>query len=185
MKIFIAHSSGMYKQALEYEEEIGIPCYIPIRDTDQSGPEVKILKQNLEGMKPCDEVHVIWDLSSLGTIFDIGMAYALGKPIKIVKTKTHHWTKFIAKEEGKYLIGSKKLECIHCGASAIAYLISPQNVIWDDEPLCNNCLSTQLYDYNTGESYDQDWCYIRDVEELLLLGCHTLFSEKEVKESAN
>ena len=31
-----------------------------------------------------DEVHVIWDGRSVGTVFDFGMAFALRKPIKIV-----------------------------------------------------------------------------------------------------
>jgi len=104
MKIFIAHSMGMTEQAIKYAEENDLCCYIPGRDTTQVTTEKEILQANLNGLVGCDEVHVLWDLSSLGTIFDMGMAFALGKPIKIIKTKTHHWTKFIVKREGGYLV---------------------------------------------------------------------------------
>ena len=88
-----------YNGDFEYPEP-GI-TYVPCRDTVQIPPEHteddmklnwerEILWQNLKGIKWADECHVIWDLSSLGTVFDMGSAYALGKPILVVKTKTHH-----------------------------------------------------------------------------------------------
>lgn len=109
MKIFIAHSTGMLKDALEYtgllEQEEGVKCYVPIRDTEQVlTTEAEILRTNLSAIKDSEEVHVLWDLSSLGTIFDLGCAYALDKPIYIVKTKKHHWVKFIVKNEGGRLV---------------------------------------------------------------------------------
>ena len=118
MKVFVVHSMGMSKDALRYAkglEDDGHDTYVPCRDTVQVPPdkteedlklnwEREILAQNLKGVIWCDEAHCIWDLSSLGTIFDLGCAYALGKPIFIVKTKTHHWTKFIIKKEGNRLI---------------------------------------------------------------------------------
>ena len=108
MRVFIIHSSGMYKQALEYAEGLeteGHTTYVPLRDTEQvHTTEKDILYSNLAGMGDVDECHVIWDLSSLGAVFDMGMAFALEIPIKIVSTKTHHWTKFIAKREGDYLV---------------------------------------------------------------------------------
>lgn len=33
-------------------------------------------------MQAADEVHVLWDAQSYGSHFDLGMAYALGKPMK-------------------------------------------------------------------------------------------------------
>lgn len=108
MKIFIIHSSGMYKQALEHAEQLenkGYTTYVPLRDTEQVHTTEKgILNSNLNGMRDIDECHVIWDLSSLGVVFDMGMAFALEIPIKIIKTKTHHWTKFVVKREGEYLV---------------------------------------------------------------------------------
>ena len=108
MKIFIIHSSGMYKDALKHAEVLeheGHETYVPLRDTEQKlTTEAEILRSNLNGIKWCDETHLIWDLSSQGTLFDMGCAYALDKPIKVIKTKTHHWTKFVSKREGKNLI---------------------------------------------------------------------------------
>lgn len=108
MKIFIIHSSGMYKQALDHAEKLeskGIETFVPLRDTEQVyTTEKDILNSNLEGMRDVDEIHVIWDLSSLGVVFDMGMAFALDIPIKIISTKNHHWTKFVAKNEGNYIL---------------------------------------------------------------------------------
>ena len=108
MKIFIIHSSGMYARALTWAEgleEEGHETYVPLRDTEQVlTTEAWILANNLRGVKWSDECHLIWDLSSQGTLFDMGMAYALGKQIKVVETKKHHWTKFVSKREGSYLV---------------------------------------------------------------------------------
>jgi len=104
-KIFIAHSIGMTDKAVEYAKTLGaFEVYVPGIDTIQTGTEKEILEANRRALKDADECHVLWDLSSLGTIFDMGMAFGLGIPIYIVKTKTHHWTKFVVKREGKYLI---------------------------------------------------------------------------------
>lgn len=95
----------MTDKAISYAENlVGCEAYVPGRDTNQIGTEKEILDQNRRALLFSDECHVLWDLSSLGTIFDIGMAFALEIPIYIVKTKTHHWTKFVVKREGKYLI---------------------------------------------------------------------------------
>ena len=101
---FIIHSKQLLNEALEYESKSGERCYIPGRDTPQTNGD-EILPINLEAMRNCDdEIPVFWDGGSKGTLFDMGMAYALEKPIKVIKTKKHHWTKFVAKREGKYLI---------------------------------------------------------------------------------
>lgn len=36
-------------------------------------------------MKEADEVHIIWDVNSKGSHFDLGMAFALGKPIHLIE----------------------------------------------------------------------------------------------------
>ena len=97
-EIFIIHSLKFKKEALNHELTIGKPCYIPGRDTKQTNGE-HILKQNLDGMIPCKEVHVIWDGQSMGTLFDMGMAYALGIPIKPISLiRNRSWVNFF---EGK------------------------------------------------------------------------------------
>ena len=108
VKVFIIHSSGMTKQALVHAEKLeseGHETYVPLRDTEQVlTTEADILASNLREIKWSDECHLIWDLSSQGTLFDMGCAYALGKPIHVIETKKHHWTKFVTKREGKLLV---------------------------------------------------------------------------------
>lgn len=108
MNVFIIHSSGMTKEALAHAEKLeseGHETYVPLRDTEQDlTTEAEILASNLTGIALSDECHLIWDLSSQGTLFDMGCAYALGKDIHVVKTKKHHWTKFVTKREGGLLV---------------------------------------------------------------------------------
>ena len=100
-EIFIIHSLKLKKEAINHELTLGKSCYIPGRDTNQTQGD-DILKQNLEGMKGCREAHVIWDGQSMGTLFDMGMAYGLGIPIKpIILAQNRSWVNFF---EGK--IGS-------------------------------------------------------------------------------
>ncbi len=108
MKIFVIHSMGMSKDALEYAEQLeseGHETFVPVRDTEQFISNVQqVLESNRDGLIWCDEAHVIWDLSSMGTIFDMGTAFALEKPIKIIRTKRLHWSKFIPEHEGEYIL---------------------------------------------------------------------------------
>lgn len=108
MKIFIIHSSGMCDYALIHAGTLeleGHETFVPLRDTEQVlTTEAEIIASNLEGIKWSDECHLIWDLSSLGSVFDMGCAYALGKRIKVINVKTHHWTRFVSRREGKYLV---------------------------------------------------------------------------------
>ena len=114
MKVFIIHSLGLSKLALQYTKElenVGNEVYIPCRDTNQKSTESGILQSNFNGAKWCDEAHVIWDGISLGSIFDMGTIYALNKPLKIIKvippkqkvSYVMHWAKYAMENEGKYL----------------------------------------------------------------------------------
>lgn len=58
-----------------------------MRDAPQDCPTgQQICEVHLAAMRAADEVHVIWDVDSKGSHFDLGMAYALGKPIVGVET---------------------------------------------------------------------------------------------------
>lgn len=105
-KIFIAHSLGLSMMVLPYVWELekkGYKVFFPSRDAPQNASEPAILKANLDAIRDCDEVHVFWDGSSHGTMFDLGSAYALGKPIIIMHTPNHHWLKFMDKNIKGYL----------------------------------------------------------------------------------
>ncbi len=105
MKIFIAHSLGL-DCACKYVSELeisGNEVYFPKRDTPQDTSASEVLKANLRGIKWCDEVHVLWDGSSYGTIFDLGSAYALGKPIKVIYMPKRTWFTYLKDNLGGYL----------------------------------------------------------------------------------
>ena len=56
--------------------------YWPARDTHQNDPiGLVICRENLKAMQEANMVHVIWDGKSQGSLFDLGMAFALGKNI--------------------------------------------------------------------------------------------------------
>ena len=56
------------------------PAFDDSLDLDELG----ICEHNRELIAWADEVHIMWDQRSTGTIFDFGMAFALHKPIHIV-----------------------------------------------------------------------------------------------------
>jgi nucleoside 2-deoxyribosyltransferase len=43
-----------------------------------------ICEENRRAIAEADEIHIFWDATSTGTLFDLGMAFALYKPLKIV-----------------------------------------------------------------------------------------------------
>ena len=106
MKIFIAHSLGLTSKAIKHAEALeaeGYETYVPGRDTPQHLCAKEIYKRNVEAIREADEVHVIWDGTSQGTLFDLGAAYALGKPILIVYVKMRTWHSFLLEHVGEML----------------------------------------------------------------------------------
>ena len=80
-RTFIIHSLKLQPEAETLESQLQSNCYIPGRDTPQTTGE-EILQANYEAMRDsADTVYVIWDGQSMGTLFDMGMAYAMGKTI--------------------------------------------------------------------------------------------------------
>lgn len=64
----------------------GFSVHWPHRDTDQSDPiGLQICSDNREAIQSADIVHVVWDGKSQGCLFDLGMAFALGKRIEVVQ----------------------------------------------------------------------------------------------------
>jgi len=63
----------------------GYDIHYPPRDTDQVDPiGFRICSDNFKAIKEADEVHVYWNSLSRGSIFDLGMAFALKKPILLI-----------------------------------------------------------------------------------------------------
>ncbi|RWO08190.1 nucleoside 2-deoxyribosyltransferase [Mesorhizobium sp.] len=68
-----------YVAALEAD---GYTVHWPHRDTDQSDDVgLRICRDNMRAIAESDVVHVIWDGKSQGCLFDLGMAFALGKKV--------------------------------------------------------------------------------------------------------
>jgi nucleoside 2-deoxyribosyltransferase len=51
-------------------------------ETDPFGAAV--CSEDCTAMRLADEVHVYWDSESKGSLFDLGMAFALGKPLVLL-----------------------------------------------------------------------------------------------------
>lgn len=66
-------------------ENQGIKVYYPARDTDQNDKiGFRICTDNKNAIIEADEVHIFWDKNSQGSLFDIGITFALNKKIIIV-----------------------------------------------------------------------------------------------------
>lgn len=73
---------GAYVAALEEKHTV----YWPLRDTPQDDPVgVQICRDNRKAIEEADEVWLWWDRDSKGSIFDLGMAWALRKPLRLVR----------------------------------------------------------------------------------------------------
>jgi len=74
-----------YKEAIEMQVEFyrkRYDVYDPIKDTNQDDSVgLRICQDNCQAIKDADVVAVMWDGKSTGCLFDLGMAFALGKPI--------------------------------------------------------------------------------------------------------
>jgi len=75
-----------------------IQVYLPHVSTNQDGTSIGICEQNVEAIKWADEIHIFYDKTSTGSHFDMGVAFALGKPIKLIENEPYE-----AYKDGKYL----------------------------------------------------------------------------------
>lgn len=69
-------------------EDKGLTVYYPQRDTDQNDPVgYRICSDNRKAIEEAKEIHVWWTTTSTGTLFDLGMAWAMKKPLVIANPK--------------------------------------------------------------------------------------------------
>lgn len=64
----------------------------PARDTDQNETSYKICEQNRAAIRAADVVFVFWDEKSQGSIFDLGVAFGLGKDVRVINPEDVHTT---------------------------------------------------------------------------------------------
>ena len=94
-KIFIICSvrgvSDEYKFELEkYVEGLelsGDEVHLPHRDTNQTSKGIDICMENAIAIKKANEVHIFYNSKSQGTHFDMGVAFAYNKPIKVIENE--------------------------------------------------------------------------------------------------
>lgn len=67
-------------------EAEGYRLHWPPRDTDQSDPVgLQICEANTTAIWQADVVFVVWDGKSQGCLFDLGVAFAYSKPIRVLE----------------------------------------------------------------------------------------------------
>jgi len=95
MKIFIICSvrgaSEEYRRKLETHvaklESQGHKVHLPHRDTNQNANGITICRQNMQAIKDSDYVHVFYSGKSQGAHFDLGVAFALHKPLYVIESE--------------------------------------------------------------------------------------------------
>jgi len=68
-------------------EAHGYQVHLPHRDTNQNATGIDICKQNKIAIYEADEVHIFYNSKSQGTHFDMGVAFAFDKKIKIIENE--------------------------------------------------------------------------------------------------
>ena len=66
-------------------EKEGYKVHYPPRDTNQDDPVgYNICRENRQAILDADEIHIYFAPKSKGTLFDIGMAFMMEKPVFLV-----------------------------------------------------------------------------------------------------
>ena len=76
-----------YKADLEHsakEDNENILVLIPAFDEIKEFDDLGVCEYNRRLIEEANEVHLLWDGRSIGTIFDFGMVFALRKVFKII-----------------------------------------------------------------------------------------------------
>ena len=80
------HGMNETEEAVKSLESEGYQVHWPPRDTEQDDPiGLEICRANCSAIEDADRVFVIWDGKSTGSLFDLGMAFALNKPITVLE----------------------------------------------------------------------------------------------------
>jgi hypothetical protein len=93
MKIFlicpVRGISDEYRAGIETQvkhlEQQGNLVHWPERDTNQKDSSgLRICRDNRKAIAAADVIYIIWDGKSQGVLFDIGMAFAMGKSVNTI-----------------------------------------------------------------------------------------------------
>jgi len=80
-----AYTDKLNKYVDELERQ-GNEVHLPHRDTNQRLSGLGICYQNHRAIRDADEVHIFYNPDSKGTHFDMGMAFAMNKTIKVIES---------------------------------------------------------------------------------------------------
>ena len=79
------HSQSETESIVTNLESQGWQVHWPPRDTRQDDPTgLQICVTNREAIASAECVHVVWDGQSRGCLFDLGMAFAMKKPVTVI-----------------------------------------------------------------------------------------------------
>ena len=80
------HSPEETEEVVNDLEAKGYDVHWPHRDTNQDDTAgLDICKQNRNAINQADCVFIVWDGKSTGSLFDLGMAFAMKKTLHIIK----------------------------------------------------------------------------------------------------
>jgi len=79
------HNISETEMIVQELEDKGWDVHWPHRDTNQDDESgFNICCENRSGILHADRVFIVWDGKSTGSLFDLGMAFALHKPLEII-----------------------------------------------------------------------------------------------------
>ena len=90
-------ASAWRNEATDYLTAMGFSVFNPLRDRDMAAPPSYVVpfKRDVEDIKQADYV-LAYQLESVGTLIELGMAYAQGKYIVLVAPSTHPFLQGVA-----------------------------------------------------------------------------------------
>lgn len=86
-KIMIIGSTHYLDKIMEHKrglEEQGFEVIIPAFDDHLDLDDLGVCEHNRDIMEEADEIHLIWDQRSMGTVLDFGMCFGMRKPFKAI-----------------------------------------------------------------------------------------------------
>ena len=85
-------------------EKMGVTVFLPAFDSRPDLDSLGICEHNKALIEKADAVHIFWDQRSMGTVFDFGMCFALGIPVKLIYMETKTFKKVMEGYVEKYPI---------------------------------------------------------------------------------
>ena len=99
MKITIIGSTSYQHRMQRHKSELesnGHAVSLPAFDNFDGMNELQVCAYNRDKIQWADEIHVIWDQRSIGTVFDLGMSFALCKKVRIIYLNKKTFPNFLS-----------------------------------------------------------------------------------------